>query len=90
MLAYILALFAGLGAGMLMPSGFMSKIKNILFNIALITLLFFMGVSLGRDKDILSKIADFGIISAIMSVSVVVFSIISVLIITKIFKKAQK
>lgn len=90
MLAYILALAAGLAAGVLLPSGFMSKIKNVLFNIALIVLLFFMGVSLGKDKDILSKIADFGIISAVMSVSVVIFSIISVLIITKIFRRQAK
>jgi hypothetical protein len=49
-----------------------------------------MGVSLGKDKEILSKIADFGIISGIMSVSVVIFSIIGVLIITKVFKKAER
>lgn len=90
MLAYVLALFAGLGFGIMMPAGFMSKIKNILFNIALITLLFFMGVSLGRDKDILSKIGDFGLTSAVMSISVVIFSIISVLIVTKVFKRVRK
>lgn len=76
--------------GILLTAGFAAKIKGILFNFSLIALLFFMGVNLGKDKDILSKITDFGIISGIMSVSVVIFSIIGVLIITKLFKKAEK
>lgn len=81
---------AGLIMGMFLTAGFAAKIKNILFNFSLLALLFFMGVSLGKDKEILSKIADFGIISGIMSVSVVIFSIIGVLIITKVFKKAER
>jgi len=76
--------------GMLLAAGFAAKIKNTLFNFSLLALLFFMGVSLGKDRDILSKIADFGIISGIMSISVVIFSIIGVLIITKLFKKAER
>ncbi len=88
MLTYILALIAGLIAGVLLPSGFLSKIKNIFFNIALIALLFFMGVSLGRDSEILGKLANFGYVSLVMSVCVVVFSVISVLIITRLFRRS--
>ena len=90
MLLYIIALIAGLTAGILLPAGFMSKSKNVFFNIALIALLFFMGVNLGKDPEILSKLADFGYVSLVMSVSVVVFSVISVLIITKLFKGIRK
>lgn len=90
MLGYIAALFAGLAVGFFMPSGFFSRGKNILFNIALITLLFFMGISLGKDPEILGKIADFGYISGVMSLSVVIFSIVFVLLITKIFRRRVK
>ena len=90
MLSYIIALAAGLLAGIILPSGFMLKTKNILFNAALIALLFFMGVSLGRDPELPHKLANFGYVSLVMSVSVVVFSIISVLIITKLFKGMKK
>lgn len=89
MLNYILALAAGIAVGIFLPNGFMSKTKNIFFNISLIALLFFMGVSLGKDSGILGKLANFGYVSGIMSVSVVIFSIVSVLIITKLIRKKQ-
>lgn len=90
MLGYIVALFLGLVAGFFLPSGFFSKGKTILFNLALVALLFFMGVSLGKDSEILSKIADFGYISGVMSLSVVIFSVIFAVIITKLFRSRVK
>jgi len=89
MLNYVLALFIGACAGFFLPGGFMGRSKNIVFNISLLGLLFFMGVNLGRDPELLSKISDFGIISALMAVSVVIFSIISVIILIKIFGEKE-
>jgi len=85
MLNLVLALALGIVAGFFMPSGFMSKPKSIIFNIALLGLLFFMGVNLGRDPELLSKLSSFGVISIFMSISVVVFSVVSVIILLKLF-----
>lgn len=89
MLSYVIALVVGVAVGIFMPSGFMSKPKSVLFTIALLGLLFFMGVNLGRDPDLLSKLSKFGIVSGIMSVTVVVFSLIAVYVMIKIFGKKQ-
>lgn len=89
MLNYVLALAAGVAIGFLLPSGFMGKIKSIVFNISLLGLLFFMGVNLGRDPELLTKLSDFGITSIIMSVTVIVFSIIAVIILMKLFGEKE-
>jgi len=89
MLNYVLALGVGIFAGFFLPSGFMSKPKSLIFNVSLLGLLFFMGVNLGRDADLLSKISSFGVISILMSISVIIFSIIAVLILIKIFGEKQ-
>jgi len=85
MLNYVIALFAGIVAGFFLPSGFMGKPKSLIFNISLLGLLFFMGVNLGRDDQLLLKLADFGVISLLMSISVVLFSVIAVVILIKLF-----
>ncbi|PLX71148.1 MAG: hypothetical protein C0602_02590 [Denitrovibrio sp.] len=85
MLSYVIALGVGVAAGFFLPSGFMTKPKSLIFNISLLGLLFFMGVNLGRDPELLSKLSNFGIISGIMSVTVVVFSVIAVMILMRIF-----
>jgi len=90
MLNYVIALGVGVFAGFFLPSGFMSKPKSLIFNVALLGLLFFMGVNLGRDTDLLSKLSKFGIISALMSFSVVIFSTIAVVILIKIFGEKKK
>jgi len=90
MLNYVLALGAGVFAGFFLPSGFMNKPKSLIFNISLLGLLFFMGVNLGRDADLLSKISKFGLISGLMSLSVIVFSLVAVIILIKIFGEKQK
>jgi len=90
MLNYVLALGAGVLAGFFLPSGFMSKPKSLIFNIALLGLLFFMGVNLGRDPELLSKLSKFGIISGIMSISVIIFSLLAVIILIKIFGEKKK
>lgn len=85
MLKLVIALFAGVFAGFFLPGGFLGRPKALIFNIALLGLLFFMGVNLGRDPELLSKLSKFGIISGLMSVSVVIFSTIAVVILIKIF-----
>lgn len=89
MLNYVLALFAGVIAGFFLPGGFMSRPKSVTFNTALLGLLFFMGVNLGRDPELLSKLSKFGLISGLMSVSVVVFSIIAVMALIKLFGEKE-
>ena len=85
MLSYVLALAAGAAAGFFLPGGFMGKTKSVVFNFALIGLLFFMGVNLGRDPELLSKISKFGFISALMSLSVVFFSVVAVVVLIRLF-----
>jgi uncharacterized membrane protein YbjE (DUF340 family) len=85
MLKLVIALAAGIAAGIFLPGGFMHRPKSMIFNTALLGLLFFMGVNLGRDPELLSKLSDFGIISGLMSVSVVFFSLVSVFILIKLF-----
>lgn len=90
MLNLVLALLFGVAAGFFMPSGFMSKPKSVLFTVALLGLLFFMGVNLGRDPQLLSKLSSFGAISALMSITVIVFSIGAVMILMKLFTGDEK
>jgi uncharacterized membrane protein YbjE (DUF340 family) len=85
MLNYIIALAVGAVAGFFLPAGFMQRSKNILFNASLLALLFFMGVNLGKDPELLNKLSNFGLISAIMGVFVVFFSILTVFILIRLF-----
>lgn len=85
MLSYVIAIFAGVIAGFFLPGGFLGRPKSIIFNLSLLGLLFFMGVNLGRDPMLLSKLSKFGLISCIMSIFVVVFSIIAVMGLIKLF-----
>ena len=85
MLKLVLALFAGAAAGFFLPGGFMSKPKSYIFTTAILCLLFFMGVNLGRDPEFLPKLSSFGLISIFMSITVVVFSILAVMLLMKIF-----
>jgi len=90
MIYYLIALLAGIGAGLLMKSGFMSKSKAMLFNFSLIGLLFFMGVNLGKDKGIAGKLVDFGITSVTISSFTVFFSVAFVWILLRLGGKGQK
>lgn len=90
MLSYIIALAAGVTAGFFLPGGFMAKPKSAVFNIALLGLLFFMGVNLGRDPELLSKLSKFGIISALMSFSVVIFSLLAVMLLMRLTGSGRK
>lgn len=90
MLNYVIALGLGVLVGFFLPAGFMQKSKNILFNIALLTLLYFMGVNLGKDPELLNKLSDFGIISATMGVSVVFFSVLTVFLLIKLLGGEEK
>jgi uncharacterized membrane protein YbjE (DUF340 family) len=85
MLKLVIALVAGVAAGFFLPGGFMSKPKSYIFTTALLGLLFFMGVNLGRDSELLSKLSSFGFISIFMSIAVIVFSLLAVMLLMKIF-----
>jgi len=78
MLNYVIALAGGIILGFFLPAGFMQRSKTLLFNISLLALLFFMGVNLGRDPELLTKLSQFGIISIIMSITVIFFSILTI------------
>jgi len=89
MLNYVIALGAGVIVGFFLPGGFMQKPKSAIFNISLLGLLFFMGVNLGRDPELLSKLSEFGLISGLISISVVIFSVFSVMILLKLLSGKQ-
>lgn len=54
-------------------------------NFSIIVLLFFMGIGIGKDQDLHSKIVNFGVISFTITIMSVLMSIVMVYIIIKIF-----
>lgn len=84
MIYYAISVFVGMAVGFFLPAGFMPRTKTFLFNISLVGLLFFMGVNLGKDPNITSKLFEFGKISFIISILVIIFSVIGVLILVKL------
>lgn len=89
MLFYILAVIAGLIPSLFLPEGWLGNLRRHLFTLSLVGLLFFMGANLGSDPEILSKLADFGLISLLITVFVVVFSVAFVLLFVRLFGKKE-
>jgi uncharacterized transporter YbjL len=89
MLYYILAVIAGLVPSLFLPQGWQLKTRKHLFTFSLVALLFFMGVNLGKDPELPSKLAAYGLTSFLISVFVIVFSVVFVLIFVRLFGKKE-
>ena len=89
MFLYIVAVIAGLIPSLFLPEGYLGHIRRHLFTFSLVGLLFFMGANLDNDPEILSKLADFVIVSFLITIFVVVFSIVFVLLFVRLFGKKE-
>ncbi|WP_022851278.1 LysO family transporter [Limisalsivibrio acetivorans] len=90
MLYYALAVLAGLVPALLLPQGWFLNVRKHLFTASLVALLFLMGVGLGSDPQIIGKLGKFGIVSFVIALSSIVFSVIAVLIMVRLFGGKQK
>ena len=89
MLYYILAVILGLIPSLYMPEGFLGRTRKHLFTFSLVGLLFFMGVNLGKDPEILSKLGSYGLTAFIIATFTITFSVASVLLFVRIFGKKE-
>jgi len=87
MLNYLIFLILGGLAGYFFANDTFTKIKNVLMPVSVIVLLFFMGVSIGKDSNLSVKIVNFGINAFIIALFSIVFSVFFVFIFVKILKK---
>jgi len=91
MVNYIIFLCVGILFGIFIPEINRSKkVKNALMSISVLCLLFFMGVGIGKDPNLKSKIANFGFNAFIISSFSILFSIIVVFIMVRAFRSHLK
>ncbi len=71
---------------------FPQKLKMINENFQIVTvivLIFTMGVSLGKEADFLENLFTLGAVSILYAIVPIIFSVISVYFLTKIFMKSK-
>lgn len=78
----ILALGAFIGNRKLLKDSIMKKLDHIQ-TLALLLLLFIMGISIGMDRDVITSFATIGIQAIILAVFSVIFSILGVKLVSK-------
>jgi len=87
MIKYIIFLAIGIFLGVFLPyKDWIKKLRAVLFPISILSLLFFMGVEIGKDPHLRLKILNYGYFAAIISVSSIFFSVLAVFIIIKLYK----
>ncbi|MCX8083772.1 MAG: lysine exporter LysO family protein [Calditerrivibrio sp.] len=87
MIKYLLFISIGGVLGYISRRGINGHLHKHLMNGSIIILLFFMGVGIGKDPDLKSKIADFGITAGVISLLTVVGSTVSVYVILRVFRR---
>ena len=78
----ILALGAFIGNKKLLKDSIITKLDNIQ-TLALLLLLFIMGISIGMDKEVIASFATIGVQAVILALFSVGFSVLAVKIISK-------
>jgi len=89
-LAYVACLLAGVGLALLW--GESRRLRNVqerFFPLTVLVLLFFMGVGIGRDPELGSKIARFGWNAAAVSVFSVAGSVLAVAALLGVFRRGR-
>jgi len=84
MIKYLLFLVIGICAGYIFNGKYTDKLQKISLNVSILLLLFFMGVSLGKDPLLTTKLSSFGIQALAISGFSIFFSILAVLLIINI------
>jgi len=82
----VISLILGIGAGVLLrKKERVVKISEKLTGIMVFILLFFLGASLGGNKGIINKLSGIASASLVISIAAIIFSIIAVLVVNKVF-----
>lgn len=87
MFKYLVFLIIGVVIGYRFDRSIFEKIKKGLLPFSILFLLFFMGVGIGKDPDLSSKIADFGINAVVISFFSILFSVIFVFLFVRVLKR---
>ncbi len=90
MLTYVACLLAGVGLAVVLGEN--PRFRNIqerLFPLTVLVLLFFMGVGIGRDPELGSKIARFGWNAAAVAVLSVAGSVLAVAALMGVFRRRR-
>ncbi|MCA1928143.1 MAG: LysO family transporter [Calditerrivibrio sp.] len=82
---YLIFLLFGATLGFFLQNRQIGSFSKYFMNFSIIVLLFFMGIGIGKDQDLHSKIVNFGVISFTITIMSVLMSIVMVYIIIKIF-----
>lgn len=90
MLIIISCLIAGIALGYFIKNKRFSRVNEKIYRLSVYTLLFFMGVSIGQNKEIFSNLTKIGLISTSIAVITIAGSIIFVLLIDKFILKLGK
>ena len=86
MILIIISLILGIGAGFfLRKKERIVKVSEKLTGFMVFILLFFLGASLGVNKGIITKLTGIASASLIISIAAIIFSIIAVLVVNKVF-----
>lgn len=84
---YLLFLLSGVMFGFFLRNRQIGGATKYFMNSSIIILLFFMGIGIGKDKDLHNKIVNFGVASFTIAIMSVLMSIFMVYIIIKLFGK---
>ncbi|TYB33816.1 MAG: lysine exporter LysO family protein [Flexistipes sinusarabici] len=89
MLIFLFFLITGIAFGYFLSGKYINKTQKFFLNISILLLLFFMGVSIGKDPELFDKIAGFGFQAFVIASSTIFFSIIGVLIVINFMENKQ-
>lgn len=89
MLKYLIFLLIGGFLGFLTRNIDIKGVNRYIMLVSILLLLFFMGVGIGKDPQLKTKIINFGITSFTISFFTVAGSIASVYLIVKLFGKKE-
>lgn len=88
MLKYIFFLIMGVLLGFFSPDKkWIKKTRLALLPFSILCLLFFMGIEIGKDPHLKYKILNFGFFASVIAISSIIFSVLAVFIIIKIYKR---
>lgn len=91
MVNYLIFLAVGVFFGIFFSSANgIIKVKNIFMFLSVLCLLFFMGVGIGKDPNLKLKIANFGLSAFVIASFSILFSVIVVFIMVRIFRRFSK
>lgn len=89
MLKYLFFLLLGGSVGFFTRKKDIKGINRYLMSTSILLLLFFMGVGIGKDPDLKTKIVNFGVVAFTISILAILGSIATVYLIVRFFGKKE-